>query len=79
MALLMLTILSCKSTKQSEPEIILPPKPVRRELAPVESVKDLALTIVYYESLVQEWELWGETVEDIVYGERTADSDTSRY
>jgi hypothetical protein len=47
---------------------------VRRELAPVESVKDLALTMVYYESLVQEWELWGETVEDIVYGENRTDN-----
>ena len=69
MALLMLTILSCKSTKQTEKEIVLPPKPVRREMPPVESVKDLALTMVYYESLVQEWELWGETVEDIINGE----------
>jgi len=73
MALLMLTILSCRSTKQTEKEIVLPPKPVRRELKPVENAKDLALTLVYYEALVQEWELWGETVEDIVYGERPAD------
>ena len=73
MALLMLIILSCRSTKQNEKEIVLPPKPVRRELKPVENTKDLALTLVYYEALVQEWELWGETVEDIVYGERPAD------
>jgi len=74
MALLMLTILSCKSTKQTEKEIVLPPKPVRRELKPVENTKDLALTLVYYEALVQEWELWGETVEDIVYGEQRSDN-----
>ena len=65
----MLTILSCKSTKQIEKQVVLPPKPERRELPPVESVKDLAQTIVYYEALVQEWELWGQTVEDIVNGE----------
>lgn len=74
MALLMLIIVSCKSTKQSEEEIVLPPKPVRKELKPVESVKDLAFTMVYYETLVKEWELWGQTVEDIIYGENRTDN-----
>ena len=45
--------------------------PQRQELRKPESLKDYALIIVYYESLVQEWESWGATVEDIVNGKRT--------
>ena len=33
-----------------------------------ETFKDHASIIVYYEYLVQEWELWGKTVEDLIDG-----------
>lgn len=32
----------------------------------VESAKDFAKVINYYEHLLQEWELWGEKVTDLV-------------
>nr|DAI09812.1 MAG TPA: hypothetical protein [Caudoviricetes sp.] len=34
------------------------------------SVKEYAQIIAYYETLVREWELWGETVEKTVAGEQ---------
>ena len=34
------------------------------------SVKEYAQIIAYYETLVREWELWGETVEKTVIGEQ---------
>lgn len=40
--------------------------PQRQELKAPESVKDLADILNYYEHLVQEWEVWGDTVETIV-------------
>lgn len=48
--------------------IILPPKPERAELKKPETLRDCAAVIVYYEHLVQEWELWGRTAEGLVYG-----------
>ena len=70
----MLTMTACRTTKQEDTKIVLPPKPQRHELPPVESVKDMANTIVYYEALVQQWELWGYTVEGLVYGEQRTDN-----
>lgn len=70
----MLTMTACRTTKQEDSKIVLPPKPQRQELPPVESVKDMANTIVYYEALVQQWELWGDTVEGLVYGEQRTDN-----
>ena len=40
--------------------------PQRQELKAPESVNDLADILNYYEHLVQEWEVWGDTVETIV-------------
>lgn len=68
--LILLTLLStviisgCKTTEV----VILPPKPQREILPPVETVQDYADVIVYYETLVQEWELWGDSVEKIIEG-----------
>jgi hypothetical protein len=59
----MLTIQSCRTTKQQEIE--LPPKPQRQELQPPQDLKDYAEIIIYYEYLVEEWEAWGELVENI--------------
>lgn len=47
-------------------EIVLPPKPEREPLPEVRTIEDLGHTINYYEHLVQKWELWGETVENII-------------
>lgn len=32
----------------------------------VQTVQDVAKLVNYYEHLVREWELWGETVEEAV-------------
>ena len=45
---------------------VLPPKPERRRLEPPENIRDYAETIVYYDGLVREWELWGATVSSII-------------
>ena len=47
-------------------EIELPPKPQRQELEPPTNLKECAEMIVYYESLVEEWETWGDTVTKMV-------------
>ena len=51
----------CKTTKV-EKEITLPPKPQRQELKAPQDLKDVAELLNYYEHLVEEWEVWGETV-----------------
>ena len=48
--------------------MVLPPKPRREKQAAPENIKDYAQLILYYDALVQEWELWGNTVEKIVQG-----------
>lgn len=68
-ALLMLTftllsMTSCVSTTKSE--IILPNKPERSELPHAKDVKDLVYIISEYESLVEQWEAWAQTVEEII-------------
>lgn len=57
-------ITSCVTTQKSD--IVLPVKPQRQELKEPETLKDYAKIIVYYDSLVQEWELWAKTVENQV-------------
>lgn len=54
----------CVTTGKTE--IVLPPKPERQELPKVETVKDYALVINYYEHLLREWESWGQSVTGIV-------------
>lgn len=59
--LLMSIIPGCKTTKVEEtPKIDLPPKPQREIIAEGTSPAQI---LVYYESLVQKWEMWSETVE----------------
>ena len=69
MILLPLTIQGCKTT-EIEKEIILPPKPQRQELKAPQDLKDLADTLNYYEHLVQEYEVWADTVEAILTEEK---------
>lgn len=47
---------------------MLPPKPQRQKLQSPEGLKDYALIIAYYEGLVQQWESWGNTVEEMING-----------
>lgn len=54
----------CKTLKIDAPA--LPPKPERSRIETPHSVKDYAEVIAYYERLVQEWELWGDTVESVI-------------
>ncbi len=61
--LLTLTITSCASKPAP---VELPPKPQRQEQRTPESIRDYANLIVYYESLVQEWEAWGELASEII-------------
>lgn len=65
LTLLSIVIISgCKTTEI----VILPPKPQRENLPPVETVQDYADVIIYYETLVQKWEAWGDSVEKIIEG-----------
>lgn len=43
--------------------------PERSEIKAPETLKDFAEALVYYEFLVQEWELWGRTAQEIIKGE----------
>ena len=54
----------CKTLEINAPT--LPPKPERSRIETPHSVKDYAEIIAYYERLVQEWELWGDTVESVI-------------
>ena len=56
----MLTITGCVSKQKKE--VLLPPKPQREELQQPTNLKECAEVIAYYESLVEEWESWGDTV-----------------
>lgn len=53
-------------TNDTAHEVILPPRPEREELPEIKTVADCAEALNYYEHLVQSWELWGNTVIDIV-------------
>ena len=68
-AILFVTITTgCRTLLVDTPA--LPPKPERSPLEMPHSVKEYAQIIAYYETLVREWELWGETVEKTVIGEQ---------
>lgn len=60
----MLTITGCQ-TVQPKSKVELPPRPQRQHLAAPETVADYARAFVYYESLVEQWEAWADTVEEI--------------
>ena len=58
--------MSACATSKAGAEIVLPPKPQREEQPKVETIKDAALLINYYEHLVQQWEQWGKTVDNMI-------------
>ena len=62
--LLLLTTVGCNTVPKAK--VTLPPKPKRQELQAPETLTDYALIINYYEHLVQEWELWGETASSAI-------------
>ena len=55
----------CKTTKIKN-EIQLPPRPQREIQKAPQDLRDYANLINYYEHLVQEWEMWGDTVADLL-------------
>ena len=55
----------CRSTK-IEKVYVLPPKPQRKELQAPQDLQDYAQIINYYEHLVEEWEVWGAVVEEMI-------------
>ena len=62
--LFMLTTTACVTKPKAE--IVLPPTPERAEWKDPENLQDVALYMNYLEHLVQEWENWGERVQNIV-------------
>lgn len=65
--LLSLTTAGCATLPRAE--TALPPMPERTEQKAPETAKDWAELLVYYEFLVQEWEAWGRTVQELIKGE----------
>ena len=57
----------CKSPPKNE--IVLPPFPERQEQQMPEDLKDYAQLLLYYEFLVEEWEVWGQTVTELIDSE----------
>lgn len=55
----------CRTLPKNE-TVTLPPFPERQVIAEPKTVKDMANILNYYEHLVEEWELWGETVSNLV-------------
>ena len=49
--------------------------PEREELKEVETAKDMAEVITYYDNLVSEWEQWGLSVEKLL----EVDNDTNYF
>lgn len=62
-----LTTAGCATLPRAE--TALPPMPERSEIKAPETAKDWAELLVYYEFLVQEWELWGRTAQELIKGE----------
>lgn len=68
---ILLTVLSVIITTgcvSSKPAVkVYPPRPERKviNIAP-ESEQDYAIILSYYEYLVEEWEIWGETVSAMI-------------
>lgn len=65
LTILSILITSCVTIKNND-EIILPPKPERTEIPEITNLYDMVNVINYYEHLVEEWELWAESVEQII-------------
>ncbi len=66
--LLSLIMAGCATLPKAD-DVALPPMPERTEQKELETAKDWAELLVYYEFLVQEWEAWGKTVQAQIKGE----------
>ena len=62
LVLLFLPIMTGCKTTEIKTVYVLPPKPQRKTLQAPQELKDYAEIINYYEHLVEQWELWGDTV-----------------
>lgn len=62
----MLTISGCQTIEYIDYAVILPPTPEREELKQPTTIKECAEIIAYYDNLVCLWELWGESVKEII-------------
>lgn len=62
LVLLFLPIMTGCKTTEIRTVYVLPPKPQRKTLQAPQELKDYAEIINYYEHLVEQWELWGDTV-----------------
>ena len=62
--LFVLTTTSCISKPKAQ--TVLPPRPERTEQKEPQTMQDLAELLNYYEHLVQQWEQWGTTVENMI-------------
>lgn len=59
--LLTLIIQSCKSSK-----VVLPPLPCRTEQQVPSNKNEYVELILYYETLLQQYEAWAESVKEII-------------
>lgn len=59
----MLIMQSCKTTQSIK--LVFPPTPQRIQQTIPTDEESIARLLIYYEQLVQEWELWGQTVKQI--------------
>lgn len=67
------TIAGCKSQPIAQTKLVLPPTPQRQYIETPVTTRDYAYCILYYEQLVQEWELWGAAVEILTAPEQSTD------
>lgn len=45
-------------------QIELPPMPEREQIETPHTLEEIVRTMLYYEILVEQWEVWGKTVEN---------------
>ena len=64
--LILLTAITAGCKTVPTPKVMLPPKPNREKQEVPKNIKDYASLVLYYDTLVQEWELWGDTVEKMI-------------
>jgi hypothetical protein len=61
---LLIIIQSCKTVPCND--IHIPPQPERTSLNVPKTEEEYVDVIIYYETLLQKWELWAQTVEKII-------------
>lgn len=63
-------IAGCKTTKIERVIVYIPARPQRKEIQAPQSLQDYARILNYYESLVEEWETWADTVTQYLTNEQ---------